>query len=183
MEPTLPSPLISEGADKRSKAFEALWEIILSGDAGHPALIRKLRMAAMAGDADGSTKQMPWAPATAFEIVRHGVPSRALIAFGNFLGVGRGALADVVGLNRATAARKVASDQPLPMHVAESVLRLLELQWLAKDTFGSHDTACAWLVRGHPMLEGEAPLDRVKSAYGSERVKEILVALKYGGAV
>lgn len=126
---------------------------------------------------------MPFPSATAYEIVRRGVPSRVLTALGDYLGIGRGTLADLLGLSRAVAHRKVASNQALPMHAAESVLRLLELQCLAEDTFETPGAASAWMLCGHSMLDGEAPLERVKSAYGSDQVKEILVALKYGGVV
>ena len=40
--------------------------------------------------------------ATAYEIVRRGVPSRALIVLGDYVGIGRGAEADLVGPDRAT---------------------------------------------------------------------------------
>jgi len=120
---------------------------------------------------------------TAHCIVRQGVPSRSLPALGEYMGIGKGDLADLVDLDRATAFRKVAADKPLPRHAAESVLRLLELNQLAEDTFESPEEAQAWLRRGHPMLGGEAPLDWARTAYGAERVKEILIAVKYGGAV
>ncbi|MFC7459398.1 antitoxin Xre/MbcA/ParS toxin-binding domain-containing protein [Hydrogenophaga defluvii] len=54
---------------------------------------------------------------------------------------------------------------------------------MAEDIFEKPEAASAWLSCGHPMLEGKAPLDWAKSAYGTERVKEILIALKHGGAV
>jgi len=62
-------------------------------------------------------------------------------------------------------------------------LRLLAFQCMAEDIFEKPEAASAWLSCGHPMLEGKAPLDWAKSAYGTERVKEILIALKQGDAV
>lgn len=111
------------------------------------------------------------------------MPSRALPLLGEFLGVGKGVLADLVGMDRTTASRKAASDQPLPLHAAERVLRLLELQCLAEDTFESPAAASAWLRRGHEMLEDETPMEWATSWYGTQRVTELLVALKYGGVV
>lgn len=183
MNTALPSSLITEGSDKRSKAAKVLGEIIFSGVAGHSPLTRKVNMIMRADCTDWPITHMPLPPATAYEILKRGVASRVLTALGDYLGMGRGAVADLVGLNRSTAYRKGASVQPLPMHVAESVLRLLELQCLAEDTFESLDTASAWMRCAHPMLDGEAPLDRARSAYGAESVKEILAALKYGGVV
>lgn len=126
---------------------------------------------------------MPLPSATAHAILRRGVPSRSLPLLGEYLGIGKGVLADLVGMDRATASRKVASDQPLPIHAAERVLRLLELQYQAEDTFETPAAASAWLRRGHEMLGGETPLDWAQSWYGTQRVKELLVALKYGGVV
>lgn len=120
---------------------------------------------------------------TAHCILRQGVPSSTLPALSEYMGIGKGALAELVDLDRATAFRKVANDKPLPIHAAESVLRLLELNQMAEDTFESTEEAAAWLRRGHPLLGGESPLDWSRTAYGAERVREILVAAKYGGAV
>jgi uncharacterized protein (DUF2384 family) len=33
------------------------------------------------------------------------------------------------------------------------------------------------------MLEGDAPLAAAKTSFGAQRVKDSLVAIKYGGAV
>lgn len=126
---------------------------------------------------------MPLPSATAHAILRHGVPSRSLPLVAEYLGIGMGVLADLVGMSHTTASRKVASDQPLPTHAAERVLRLLELQYQAEDTFESPAAASAWLRRGHEMLEGETPLEWAQSWYGAQRVKELLVALKFGGVV
>jgi uncharacterized protein (DUF2384 family) len=58
---------------------------------------------------------------------------------------------------------------------------LPELEKMAKDTFGSHEAASAWLRRPHPMLEGDSPVEAAKTSHGTERVKGILAAIKYGG--
>lgn len=75
------------------------------------------------------------------------------------------------------------TDQPLPTHSAESVLRLLELEEIANDTFDSEGAALDWLRRPHPMLDGESPLQAAKTSFGAQRVKDILLAVKYGGVV
>lgn len=183
MAATLSSFSPSADAGKHSQKFKELLEIICSGGGEHPKLFSRQALVGGGDQPDGPTKPMLFASAAAYEILRRGVTSRALIAIGDYIGIGRGALADLLGLNRVTAYRKIASGQLLPMHAAESVLRLLELQWLAEDIFETPDAATAWMLRGHPLLDGDAPLARVKSAYGSEKVKEILVALKYGGVM
>lgn len=116
-------------------------------------------------------------------IVKLGIPSRSLEPLSDHLGIGKGAAAGVLGMDRATANRKVAKDDVLPTYAAESMLRLLELDAMARDTFETDEEAAAWLRQPHPMLDGETPLDCAKSGFGAERVKDILNAVKYGGVV
>ncbi len=59
----------------------------------------------------------------------------------------------------------------------------VELDSLAKETFETEDEAARWLRRPHPMLSGETPLECAKSSYGAERVRDILLAIKYGNVV
>lgn len=119
----------------------------------------------------------------AYVIVKLGIPSRSLEPLSDHLGIGKGAAAGVLGMDRATAFRKVAKDDVLPTYAAESMLRLLELDAMARDTFETKEEAAAWLRQPHPMLDGETPLDCAKSGFGAERVKDILNAVKYGGVV
>lgn len=119
----------------------------------------------------------------AYVIVKLGIPSRSLEPLSDHLGIGKGAAAGVLGMDRATAHRKVAKDDVLPTYAAESMLRLLELDAMARDTFETDEEAAAWLRQPHPMLDGETPLDCAKSGFGAERVKDILNAVKYGGVV
>lgn len=119
----------------------------------------------------------------AYVIVKLGIPSRSLEPLSDHLGIGKGAAAGVLGMDRATANRKVAKDDVLPTYAAESMLRLLELDAMARDTFETKEEAAAWLRQPHPMLDGETPLDCAKSGFGAERVKDILNAVKYGGVV
>ena len=180
---TLSSLPSSADASRHSQAFKTLVEIIFSGDDERPEQPERLSLGTATDPMQWLSQWMPLPSATAHAILRHGVPCRSLPLVAEYLGIGKSALADLVGMDRATASRKVASDQPLPIHAAERVLRLLELQCQAEDTFESPAAASAWLRRGHEMLEGEPPLEWAKSWYGTQRVKELLVALKYGGVV
>ncbi|NMM81016.1 hypothetical protein B2J86_08790 [Acidovorax sp. SRB_14] len=71
----------------------------------------------------------------------------------------------------------------MPIQTHEHLLRILELIELASETFESTVEVARWLCRPHPMLKGIPPLVAVKSPFGAECVKEILVAVKHGGAV
>lgn len=119
----------------------------------------------------------------AYQIVKRGISSRALGPLSEFLGLGKGVVAEYLDLDRGTANRRASKDQPLPTHAAESVLRLLELDQMAADTFETEAESSGWLRKPHPMLDGETPLECAKSSYGAQRVKDILLAIKYGGVV
>ena len=119
----------------------------------------------------------------AVSILRQGISSRAIVPLSDLFGVGKGDFAAYLDLDRTTALRRANKDQALPMHAAEGVLRLLELEAMATDTFESDDAAHGWLRRAHPMLEGECPLEAAKTSFGTRRVKDMLVAIKYGGVV
>lgn len=142
----------------------------------------------------GVREGMAWAdeairlPATfnsekAVSILRQGISSRAIEPLSDLFGVGKGDVAAYLDLDRTTALRRANKDQALPMHAAEGVLRLLELEAMATDTFESDDAAHGWLRRPHPMLEGECPLEAAKTSFGTRRVKDMLIAIKYGGVV
>jgi len=119
----------------------------------------------------------------ACQIVKRGISSRALGPLSEFLGLGKGVVAEYLDLDRGTANRRASKDQPLPTHAAESVLRLLELDQMAADTFETEAESSDWLRKPHPMLDGETPLECAKSSYGAQRVKDILLAIKYGGVL
>lgn len=121
--------------------------------------------------------------ARAHQIVKRGISSRALEPLADYLGLGKGDVADYLDLDRGTAHRRATKDMPLPDHAAEGVLRLLELDQMAKATFATEADAAGWLRAPHPMLDGDTPLAAAKTSFGAERVKEILVALKWGGVV
>lgn len=178
------SSLPSSDANRHAHTFQAFVEIIFSGDdQAHSMPSYKPGMAMAINPVGGPTKPISIPAAAAHEILRRGVHGRALSALGDYLGVGKAVLADLVGMDRTTASRKVASGQRLPTHATERVLRLLELQSLADDTFEATEAASVWMRRGHEMLEGETPLEWAKSGYGAQRVRELLVALKFGGVV
>ena len=119
----------------------------------------------------------------AYRILKRGISSKAIGPLAAFLGLGKGNVAEYLDMDRVTANRRAQKNQPLPDHAAEGVLRLLELNRMAVDTFSTEEEATRWLRQPHPMLDGDTPLDAARNSFGNERVKEILVAIKYGGAV
>jgi uncharacterized protein (DUF2384 family) len=68
-----------------------------------------------------------------------------------------------------------------PPNDAQSMRRPLELNSLAQEAFESPEEAGDWMRSPHPMLDGETPRECAKSSSGAERVKAILLAIRYGG--
>lgn len=133
-----------------------------------------------------TTPETAGAPLTstrAHQLLKRGISSQTLGPLSEFLGLGKGVVAEYLDLDRSTANRRATKGQLLPMHSAESVLRLLELDQMAADTFESDVEASQWLRRPHPMLDGETPLESARTSYGAQRVKDILLAIQYGGVV
>lgn len=115
-------------------------------------------------------------------ILREGVSGRVLMPLAELLELGPTQLGPVIGMNRTTVRRYVRKDQTLPTHTAETILRLAELEAVVLDVFASQPAAHDWLKTEHPLL-GESPITAASTSYGAERVREILTAVRYGGAV
>jgi putative toxin-antitoxin system antitoxin component (TIGR02293 family) len=118
----------------------------------------------------------------AHALVREGISGQILAPLGELLELGPTQLAPVIGVDRTTARRYARDDQDLPKHSAETVLRLAVLEAVALDVFATEEAAHGWLKKVHPML-GESPIDAASTSYGAQHVREILNAIKYGGAV
>ena len=69
------------------------------------------------------------------------------------------------------------------MYLDENALRLRDLEEMASNAFESNEAALGWLRRPHPMLDGKTPLESAETSFGAQRAKDILVSIKYGGAV
>lgn len=157
----------------RMEAREQVWSYIVYSPDAPASKVRVLAQGKLLGLNSSS----------AYRIVKQGISSKAIGPLSDYLGVGKGQVVDYLDLDRTTVSRRAAKDQLLPMHSAEGVLRLLELDEMASDTFESEEDAANWLRRPHPMLDGESPLEATKTSYGAQRAKDILVAVKYGGVV
>lgn len=158
----------------RSRSLEALWKFIEPS----ARVIRTINEAS-----EQAAYQAIFNNEQALRILKRGISSRVITPLSDYLELGKGELVGILDLDRTTALRRADKDQPLPLHSAENVLRLLELKEMANDTFESEDAALGWLRRPHPMLDGESPLESAKTSFGSNRVKDILVSIKHGGVV
>lgn len=87
------------------------------------------------------------------------------------------------GVDRTTLRRRADQGKSLPEEAAVKTLMAAELLALAAEVFGSVEVGSDWLTTPHPALEGDAPLERARTPWGLAKVREILVATRYGGVV
>lgn len=116
-------------------------------------------------------------------IVRRGISSKVLGPLAEYLGLSKADVADFLDLDRGTAHRRAQADQPLPTYAAEGLLRLLEIDRMARDVFATDEDVTGWLHKPHPMLDDQTPLVAAKTSFGAEKVKELLTAMKWGGVL
>jgi len=160
----------------RSESRLAIWELLRDPGPARQGLVAHEQAPRLYGPVKLSSE-------LAHRIIKAGIPSKALGPLGEFLGLGKGVIADYLDLDRGTALRRVAKDQLLPTHAAEGLLRLLELDQLAQDTFETEAEALQWLREPHALLDGETPFEAAKTSFGAQRVKDMLLAIQYGGVV
>lgn len=120
---------------------------------------------------------------TATRILKNGVAAACLADVSDEVGLGKAELSLIVGIDRTTVTRLANHKKALPLHAAEGLLRVLELDAMAHDTFDSHLAALGWLNQKHPLLDDETPLQASQTSYGTRQVKDLLIAIKYGGVV
>jgi putative toxin-antitoxin system antitoxin component (TIGR02293 family) len=121
-------------------------------------------------------------PTKGHQVIKRGISSQVIEPVSQYLGLGKGVLAEFMNLDRGTATRLSSKGQDLPSHAAETLLRLLEIHDMAADIFATEEGASTWLRTPHPLLGNERPLDAVKTSYGAQSVKNLLMSTKYGGA-
>lgn len=168
----------------RTAALADLWRCIAS----EPIVVQgpgsgKKQLAQETGRKSRRDGPLRISAPVALGILKRGISSKAIGPLGDFLGVGKAEVAEMLEVDRGTVTRWASKDQPLPTHAAESLLRMVELDQVATDTFETEEEARQWLRAAHAMLDGEAPLAAAKTSYGTQRVKDILTAIRYGGVV
>lgn len=83
---------------------------------------------------------------------------------------------------RSTLIRRRRESRLTPEE-SERVQRIAEIWAFAVEVFGDEAKARRFLMRGHPLLRGERPIDLViANAKGARAVEGILGRLKYGSA-
>ena len=78
--------------------------------------------------------------------------------------------------------RRAERKQPLSVEESDHVVRLLRIQTVAEDAFGSKEKAHTWLRRPLVELDGEPPLDIAQTEAGARVIETILAKIVWGVA-
>jgi putative toxin-antitoxin system antitoxin component (TIGR02293 family) len=116
-------------------------------------------------------------------ITETGVPLAALEAIQVALELPVLEAYELVRLDRSQASRLRSEGRVLNEFQSARALRAMALAALAVEVFGTSETAADWLKRPHPLLNGETPLLFAVSEFGATEIRNMLVAIRYGGVV
>lgn len=113
-------------------------------------------------------------------LIRRGLPFPMLDELAAAAGVGRLAMARVVGLSPTTMARRRTSGA-LTAEESDRLVRIARLVGMAHELMGGDgEAARRWLAEGHELLEGESPLERASTEAGGREVEQLIGRLRHG---
>jgi putative toxin-antitoxin system antitoxin component (TIGR02293 family) len=81
-----------------------------------------------------------------------------------------------------TRRHRAEKQQPLTVDESDRAVRLLRVQTIAEEAFGSAEKANIWLRRKLSELGGEAPLDVMQTDAGARVIETILAKISWGAA-
>jgi len=116
----------------------------------------------------------------AVAVVRRGLPFSTLDEVADTVGIGRLALARVIGLSPTTLARRRKAGI-LTSGESDRLLRVARLVALTHEMMGDDAAASRrWLRDRHELLEGESPLTRASTEAGGREVEQLIGRLRDG---
>lgn len=113
-------------------------------------------------------------------LIRRGLPFPMLDELAAAAGVGRLAMARVIGLSPTTMARRRRSGT-LTTEESDRLLRVARLVGMTYELMrGNGEAARRWLGDGHELIEGESPLERASTEAGGREVEQLIGRLRHG---
>ena len=110
----------------------------------------------------------------AVAVVRRGLPFSTLDEVADTVGIGRLAMARVIGLSPTTLARRRKAGT-LTSDESDRLLRVARLVAMTHEMMGDDAAASRrWLRDRHELLEGEAPLTRASTEAGGREVEQLI---------
>jgi putative toxin-antitoxin system antitoxin component (TIGR02293 family) len=114
------------------------------------------------------------------EIVRSGIPARALKPFAEMLKLTISEVSTFALIPSRTVERRIASNAMLRQAEAERVVRIGRIFSKAKDVFEDADEAASWMSDRLEQFNGETPLHLCETEAGAREAEQILGRIEHG---
>jgi putative toxin-antitoxin system antitoxin component (TIGR02293 family) len=114
------------------------------------------------------------------ELVRDGVPVKALLLLAERLELSQSEIAEKIGIPLRTLTRRMSSGSLLTPAESDRTVRLAQVFATAVETLGSGEKASSWLKTPNRALRGGSPLDQLDTDPGVREVEELLGRIAYG---
>jgi putative toxin-antitoxin system antitoxin component (TIGR02293 family) len=114
------------------------------------------------------------------ELVREGVPVKALLLLAERLDLSQSEIAEKIGIPLRTLTRRLSSDARLTAAESDRTVRLAQVYATAIETLGDGEKAAAWLKTPNRALRGGCPLDQLDTDPGVREVEDVLGRIAYG---
>lgn len=149
------------GADRRSGRYERVWRLLNGG------------------------KLVKRAPQCDYEVHRaivDGIPQRCLVSLmARFKVLGEADIPRVLDMStRALNRCRQAPDRPMSIGLASKVWALAETLVSAAEVFGTELVVEAWMSKPALGLNGQRPIDLLRTSHGTQIVEDFLTRLEYG---
>lgn len=130
-------------------------------------------------------------PYARIDAERSGVGGALVKALAKSMGMANVRMFEVIGIPKATAEKKAATNMPIAGAAGQSALGMVRLLGIAKEIVGNSDAAEArnfdtskwlgrWIERPQPSLGGRKPADVLDTPTGVDTVVKLLGALESG---
>ena len=113
-------------------------------------------------------------------MIREGVDVSHLVEIRRYFGISQTELSRLLGLSKATIARKVKSGGRFGPMESERLTRIALIRAEAERVFISPDLARRWMLEPNLAL-GESPLSLLDTEVGGDEVRKVLAVIAYGG--
>jgi len=114
------------------------------------------------------------------ELVREGLPVKALLLLAERLDLRQSEIAEKIGIPLRTLTRRMASDARLTPAESDRTVRLAQVYATAVETLGDSGRAAEWLKAPNRALRGGRPLDQLDTDPGVREVEDVLGRIAYG---
>ncbi len=114
------------------------------------------------------------------ELVRDGLPVKALFLLAERLDLRQSEIAEKIGIPLRTLTRRLASHSRLTAAESDRTVRLAQVYATAVETLGDGAKAAAWLKTPNRALRGGRPLDQLDTDPGVREVEDLLGRIAYG---